>query len=163
MRRMLIPTLLALLLVPVVLAEEKAEEPAGRAIVTSMSWITGDWAGPMWGGTFHAHYASPAAGRLLSESELVKDDRVVHYEFESFRAKGETAAVARASVQAALARLAPRRRAVLVLVELEGLPAREVARILRLPEGTVRWHLSRGRRELKATLASELKPEETTQ
>ncbi len=89
MRRLSLPILLALMLVPTAVAEKAEEAISGRDIITSMTWITGDWSGPMWGGTFRAHYASPAAGRLLSESELVKEGRVVHYEFESFRAKGE--------------------------------------------------------------------------
>lgn len=74
----------------------------------------------------------------------------------------ETATVARASVEAALAALSPRRRAVVVLVELEEHSTREVARLLGLPEGTVRWHLSRGRHELKKRLAGELSSQETT-
>jgi len=75
----------------------------------------------------------------------------------------ETAAVARTSVGAALAKLAPRRRAVIVLVELEGLSTRDVAQLLGCPEGTVRWHLSRARQELKSRLAEEMtSTEETT-
>jgi RNA polymerase sigma-70 factor (ECF subfamily) len=65
----------------------------------------------------------------------------------------ESAALARAAVQAALARLAPRRRAVVVLHELEGLDAAEIARLLGVTRVTVRWHLSAGRRELKRLLA----------
>jgi RNA polymerase sigma-70 factor (ECF subfamily) len=64
----------------------------------------------------------------------------------------EEAAVARAPVRAALARLAPRRRAVIVLHELEGMPAREVARLLGIAEVTVRWHLLAARRELARVL-----------
>jgi RNA polymerase sigma-70 factor (ECF subfamily) len=64
----------------------------------------------------------------------------------------EEAAVARATVRAALARLAPRRRAVIVLHELEGMPAREVARLLGIAEVTVRWHLLAARRELARVL-----------
>lgn len=64
----------------------------------------------------------------------------------------EDAAVARATVQAALARLAPRRRAAIVLHEIEGLPAREVARLLGIAEVTVRWHLLAARRELASVL-----------
>lgn len=76
---------------------------------------------------------------------------------ESLRREEETvhpeeAAVARATVRAALARLAPRRRAVIVLHELEGLPAREVARLLGIAEVTVRWHLLTARRELARVL-----------
>jgi len=71
---------------------------------------------------------------------------------EEEMAHPEEAAVARATVRAALARLAPRRRAVIVLHELEGMPAREVARLLGIAEVTVRWHLLAARRELARVL-----------
>lgn len=64
----------------------------------------------------------------------------------------ESSAVARATVRAALARLAPRRRAVVVLRELEGVPPARIARLLGLRPATVRWHLSVGRRELARLL-----------
>jgi len=64
----------------------------------------------------------------------------------------ESAAVARATVQAALARLSPRRRAVLVLHELEGADAAEVARLLGIARVTVRWHLAAARRDVKQFL-----------
>ena len=67
----------------------------------------------------------------------------------------ESAEVARITVQAALARLAPRRRAVLVLHELEGLDVAEIARQLGVSRVTVRWHLSRARNELKSVLAAD--------
>ena len=62
------------------------------------------------------------------------------------------AAVARASVSAALERLPARRRAVVVLAELEELPTAEVARLLGMAKVTVRWHLSAGRKQLAAIL-----------
>jgi RNA polymerase sigma-70 factor (ECF subfamily) len=65
----------------------------------------------------------------------------------------EAAAVARDLVKAALAALAPRRRAVIALCELEELPVREAARLLGITEVTVRWHLIVGRREMAARLA----------
>jgi RNA polymerase sigma-70 factor (ECF subfamily) len=67
----------------------------------------------------------------------------------------EDAAVIRATVRAALGRLAPRRRAVIVLHELEGAPVREVARLLGIGEVTVRWHLMAARRELARMLSKE--------
>ena len=70
----------------------------------------------------------------------------------------ESSAVARATVRTALARLKPRRRAVLVLHELDGLPAARIARLLGLRPATVRWHLSVGRRELQQFLLR--RPEE---
>jgi RNA polymerase sigma-70 factor (ECF subfamily) len=62
------------------------------------------------------------------------------------------AAVARATVQAALATLPARRRAVAVLGELEGLAAGEIARLLGISAVTVRWHRAAARRQLAAWL-----------
>lgn len=65
----------------------------------------------------------------------------------------ESRAAARATVQAALAALPPKRRAVVVLHELEERPVSEIARLLGLARVTVRWHLSAGRKHLAAILA----------
>jgi len=73
-------------------------------------------------------------------------------------ASPESQAVARASVQAALATLEPRRRAVIVLRELEGFPVAEVARLLRMNPGTVRWHHSSGRKQLARLLQVQASP-----
>jgi RNA polymerase sigma-70 factor (ECF subfamily) len=67
----------------------------------------------------------------------------------------ESAAVARATVQAALARLGPRRRAVVVLHELEEIPVSGVARLLGMAEVTVRWHLAAARRAMAKVLLAE--------
>jgi len=64
----------------------------------------------------------------------------------------EAAAAAREEVGAALARLSPRRRAVVVLHEIEGHPLVAVARLLGIAPVTARWHLSRGRRDLQRWL-----------
>jgi RNA polymerase sigma-70 factor, ECF subfamily len=74
---------------------------------------------------------------------------------ESLPHHPENAEVARATVQAALARLSPRRRAVVVLHELEGVAVREVARLLGVAEVTVRWHLLAARRDLATLLLKE--------
>jgi RNA polymerase sigma factor (sigma-70 family) len=55
-------------------------------------------------------------------------------------------------VQDALERLAPRRRAILVLYELEGTGIKEIATLLGVSAVTVRWHLSVGRREMAQAL-----------
>jgi RNA polymerase sigma factor (sigma-70 family) len=60
----------------------------------------------------------------------------------------EAALLARDAVWRALDALAPRRRAVLVLHELEDLDVKDIAVLLGISAITVRWHLSRGRREL---------------
>ncbi len=60
--------------------------------------------------------------------------------------------VARLAVQAALATLEPRRRAVIVLHEIDGVGAAAISRLLGISPVTVRWHLSRGRQELARAL-----------
>lgn len=64
----------------------------------------------------------------------------------------ESSLVARDLVRIALAALPPRRRAILALHELEDLSVREIARMLRVTEVTVRWHLALGRKEMAARL-----------
>ncbi len=66
----------------------------------------------------------------------------------------EAAAVARATVEAGLARLSPRRRAVTVMHELEGQDVADVARLLGISRVTVRWHLSAARRDLREFLGT---------
>jgi RNA polymerase sigma-70 factor (ECF subfamily) len=66
----------------------------------------------------------------------------------------EPVLVARSAVWSALDVLPPRRRAIVVMHELEGLTMTDIASVLGITAITVRWHLSRGRREL----ASILKP-----
>ena len=64
----------------------------------------------------------------------------------------EPALVAKRAIWQALDRLRPRRRAVVVMHELEGLASKEIASLLGISRVTVRWHLSRGRRELARVL-----------
>jgi RNA polymerase sigma-70 factor (ECF subfamily) len=65
----------------------------------------------------------------------------------------EGAVIAREIVWRALDSLPPRRRAVLVMHELEGLTVSAVASLLGVSAVTVRWHLSMGRRELSRALS----------
>jgi len=60
----------------------------------------------------------------------------------------EGAMVAKSTIWRALQNLSPRRRAVVVMCELEDMPIPLIARTLGLASVTVRWHLSKGRREL---------------
>ena len=60
----------------------------------------------------------------------------------------EAAFIARALVWRALDALPPRRRAVLVMYELEGATIPAIAGLLGVTPVTVRWHLSRGRRDM---------------
>jgi RNA polymerase sigma-70 factor (ECF subfamily) len=54
----------------------------------------------------------------------------------------------------ALDHLPPRRRAVVVMYELEGLETAAIASLLNIRAITVRWHLAQGRRELARHLKS---------
>jgi len=67
----------------------------------------------------------------------------------------ESAAAAHGKVDAAIAALSSRRRAVLVLHELDGRNVEDVAQLLGLRVATVRWHLARARKELRKRLAVE--------
>jgi RNA polymerase sigma-70 factor (ECF subfamily) len=67
----------------------------------------------------------------------------------------ERALVAHAIVWRALDALPPRRRAVLVLHELEGMPVPAIARTLGVVAVTVRWHLAMGRRDLARLVRGE--------
>ena len=66
----------------------------------------------------------------------------------------EAALIARSMVWRALEALPPRRRAVIVMHELEGTSIADIARLLGIAAVTVRWHLSTGRRELTRILGS---------
>jgi RNA polymerase sigma-70 factor (ECF subfamily) len=65
----------------------------------------------------------------------------------------EDEVVARATLWRGLDVLPPRRRAILVLSALDGMDVAGIARVLGLTRITVRWHLSKARRELAAALA----------
>jgi RNA polymerase sigma-70 factor (ECF subfamily) len=59
------------------------------------------------------------------------------------------------AIDRALSALSEKKRAVFVLVELEGLSAEEVGQSLEIPAATVRTRLFHARRELKVALESE--------
>lgn len=64
----------------------------------------------------------------------------------------ESALIARRAVWAALDKLHPRRRAIVVMHELEGLGVDAIASLLGIAAVTVRWHLSMARRDLRRLL-----------
>lgn len=81
------------------------------------------------------------------------------------RGDPESAALAvdlRERLLGALETLPPEQKAVLVLVDMEGWPLEEVARILQVPTGTVKSRCARGRRRLGALLAAPGGPEDGT-
>ena len=68
------------------------------------------------------------------------------------RTDPEAALVAHTAVWSALDTLPPRRRSIVLMRELEGLTVNDIASVLGITSITVRWHLSRGRRELARIL-----------
>jgi RNA polymerase sigma-70 factor (ECF subfamily) len=63
-------------------------------------------------------------------------------------------------LETALGKLAPEQRQVILLVGLEGMAYEEVAEILKVPVGTVRSRLSRGRDQLRRLMGMDEKPGE---
>jgi RNA polymerase sigma-70 factor (ECF subfamily) len=74
--------------------------------------------------------------------------------YERVEPDHEAAVIARDVVWRALDVLPPRRRAVVVMHELEGLAVSTIASQLGISTITVRWHLSAGRRDLARILTS---------
>ena len=64
----------------------------------------------------------------------------------------EAGYVAKIAVERALERLDSRRRAVIVLHELDGEPVKRIAALLGIAPVTVRWHLARARKQLASVL-----------
>ena len=64
----------------------------------------------------------------------------------------ESALIARRTIWGALDALHPRRRAIVIMSELEGMNLSTIASLLGVSPMTVRWHLSMGRRDLKRAL-----------
>jgi RNA polymerase sigma factor (sigma-70 family) len=64
----------------------------------------------------------------------------------------ESALIAKQAVWGALDALHPRRRAIVVMSELEGMSPLAIGSLLGISAMTVRWHLSMGRRDLKRIL-----------
>jgi RNA polymerase sigma-70 factor (ECF subfamily) len=58
----------------------------------------------------------------------------------------------KASIQQALAQLSPELREAVILRDLEDMDYKEIAQVLRIPEGTVKSRISRGRGELARLL-----------
>lgn len=71
---------------------------------------------------------------------------------ESVRGDQDAMLIAHTTIWRALERLTPRRRAVLVLHELEGASIQTIAQLLGLASVTVRWHLVKARRELATVI-----------
>jgi RNA polymerase sigma-70 factor (ECF subfamily) len=64
----------------------------------------------------------------------------------------EPSLMAKSAVSHALASLPPRRRAIIVLYEIEGATIPAIAKLVGVSPVTVRWHLSIGRRQMASVL-----------
>jgi len=58
-----------------------AEVPSPPATLQDMSWFAGAWTGAGLGGTCEEAWSQPAAGAMMGMFRLVKDGKVVFYEF----------------------------------------------------------------------------------
>jgi RNA polymerase sigma-70 factor (ECF subfamily) len=65
----------------------------------------------------------------------------------------EAAVIAKRIVWSALDQLEPRRRAIVVMHELDGMTPAAIAALLGVRRITVQWHLSMGRKDLRRVLA----------
>lgn len=72
------------------------------------------------------------------------------------RSNAESALIAKQAVWAALDVLHPRRRAIVILHELEGVSLSAIADLLGVSGMTVRWHLSMARRDLRRVLTAQI-------
>lgn len=101
-----------------------------------------------------------AARRLIdAQRVLAREDRVVHEPAAPAPSAEERvlAGLEYGDVGAALDRISPELRDVLRATVVDGLTTRETARLLGIPEGTVKTRAMRARRELRAAL-SQLAP-----
>src|SRR5439155_18068 len=76
----------------------------------------------------------------------------LHADVVTYPSSVESALIAKRAVWAALDQLQPRRRAIIIMHELEGMSSSAIASLLGVSLMTVRWHLSMGRRDLKRVL-----------
>ena len=65
----------------------------------------------------------------------------------------EARLIAHNTIWRALDKLTVRRRAIIVMFEIDGLSVAEISKALGMNPITVRWHLSRGRRELASIIS----------
>lgn len=58
-----------------------AEHPSPRATLQDMAWFVGQWSGTGLGGVCDEAWSRPASGAMMGMFRLVKDGKVVFYEF----------------------------------------------------------------------------------
>jgi RNA polymerase sigma factor (sigma-70 family) len=83
---------------------------------------------------------SPSLGSQIPDRGPAPDDRLASQETQQM-------------VRAALARLSPDLREAVILRDLQDMDYKEIAQVLRVPEGTVKSRINRGRTELARLLS----------
>jgi RNA polymerase sigma-70 factor, ECF subfamily len=91
-------------------------------------------------------------GRSVRATEPIPDG--VRATTASPEQDAETAAL-RGRLQTALATLPERQRTIVLLSDMEGMNSSEIADILDVSAGTVRWHLHQARQALRETLGAQ--------
>lgn len=98
------------------------------------------------------HYRRTKKEKLVSS---IEDQLAVIEETEAVAGRPEGRVAGREAgelLQAALARISPDLREAVILRDLEEMEYREIAQVLRVPDGTVKSRISRGRAELARVL-----------
>ncbi len=83
---------------------------------------------------------APTLGSQIADPQPSQDDRLASKETQQL-------------VRAALARLSPDLREAVILRDLQDMDYKEIAQVLRVPEGTVKSRINRGRTELARLLS----------
>ncbi len=89
--------------------------------------------------SFDGEDGSPTMGDRLADNRPSQEQHVAGLELK-------------ASIQSALKQLSPELREAVILRDLEDMDYKEIAQVLRIPEGTVKSRISRGRGELARLL-----------
>jgi RNA polymerase sigma-70 factor, ECF subfamily len=102
----------------------------------------------------HARNSVMRIGVNLARSEGRRQRHLTH-EAASERTKDECDVPTRLAIIEALRTLSERQRICVVLTDYLGMDSGEVARLLRIPAGSVRTHVARGRKRLRSLLDEE--------
>jgi RNA polymerase sigma-70 factor, ECF subfamily len=134
---------------------EDAEDLVQDAFVAALQGIDTFQPGRPFGPWFYRIVVNRSYNALrardLRETEDLSDNTI---DSAPSPEESVTRADVRRRLTEAMASLPERQRLAVQLFELEGFTSAEIAEILQMPPGTVRWNLHRARKILRASLAS---------